>query len=79
MLSREELVFTPAEMNALCTASRSSGLPMKSVALSKAVWTGPVSNDGVTITFTQLVKDKDPLRTGTYTKTLTFTLSTTTP
>ena len=33
----------------------------------------------VTITFTQLVKDNDPLRTGTYSKALTFTLSTTTP
>ena len=50
-----------------------------SVAFSKSSWTAPVSNDNVTITFTQLIKDKDPLRTGTYSKALTFTLSTTTP
>jgi len=49
------------------------------VAFSKSTWSAPVSNDGVNITFTQLVKDTDPLRTGTYSKTLTFTLSTTTP
>ena len=39
----------------------------------------PVSNDAVTITFRQPIGANDPLRTGTYSKTLTFTLSTTTP
>ena len=38
-----------------------------------------MSNDAVTITFKQLIKANDALRTGTYSKTLTFTLSTTTP
>jgi amidase len=38
-----------------------------------------VSNDGVTITFKQHINATDALRTGTYTRTLTFTLSTTTP
>jgi hypothetical protein len=42
-------------------------------------YSGPVSNDPVTIEFRQLIKATDPLRTGTYSKTLTFTLSTTTP
>ena len=37
-----------------------------------------MSNDPVTITFKQPIKATDPLRTGTYSKTLTFTLSTTT-
>lgn len=49
------------------------------VELSKASWTAPVSNDVVDIAFKQLVKKTDPLRTGSYSKTLTFTLSTTTP
>ena len=40
---------------------------------------GPVSNDGVTLNFKQPIATTDPLRTGTYGKTLTFTLSTTTP
>ena len=42
-------------------------------------WSGPVSNDAVTLEFSQRVKANDPLRTGTYNKALTYTLSTTTP
>ena len=42
-------------------------------------YAGPVSNDAVTIDFKQSVAAGDALRTGTYAKTLTFTLSTTTP
>jgi hypothetical protein len=49
------------------------------VAFSKSTWTAPVSNDSVTITFSQHIGANDPLRTGTYSKTVTFTLSTTTP
>jgi Alpha galactosidase A/NPCBM/NEW2 domain/Alpha galactosidase C-terminal beta sandwich domain/NPCBM-associated, NEW3 domain of alpha-galactosidase len=40
---------------------------------------GPVSNDPVTVTFKQSIGATDPLRTGAYSKTLTFTLSTTSP
>ncbi|HET6549581.1 MAG TPA: M1 family aminopeptidase, partial [Solirubrobacter sp.] len=49
------------------------------VAFSKSSWDAPVSNDPVTITFTQHIDANEPLRTGSYSKTLTFTLSTTTP
>ena len=49
------------------------------VSFSKAAWTAPVSNDAVTITFKQHIDAGDALRTGAYSKTLTFTLSTTTP
>jgi hypothetical protein len=42
-------------------------------------WNGPVSNDPVAISFKQTIGSSDALRTGTYAKTLTFTLSTTTP
>jgi uncharacterized protein (TIGR03118 family) len=42
-------------------------------------YTGPVSHDPATINFKQPIAATDPLRTGTYTKTLTFTLSTTQP
>jgi hypothetical protein len=38
-----------------------------------------VSNDAVTIEFQQEIRAGDPLRTGSYTKTLTYTLSTTNP
>jgi hypothetical protein len=49
------------------------------VELSRASWTGPISNDAVAVTFRQRIGANEPLRTGTYAKTLTFTLSTTTP
>jgi hypothetical protein len=42
-------------------------------------YSGPISNDPVSIGFQQHVGATDALRTGTYSKTLTFTLSTTTP
>jgi hypothetical protein len=38
-----------------------------------------VSNDAVTVNVKQPVGANDALRTGTYSKTLTFTLSTTSP
>ena len=49
------------------------------VSFSKASWTAPVANDPVTIAFAQHIGASDALRTGAYAKTLTFTLSTTTP
>jgi X-Pro dipeptidyl-peptidase len=42
-------------------------------------WTAPTSNEAVTVAFQQHVGANDALRTGTYSKTLTFTLSTTAP
>jgi PKD repeat protein/glucose/arabinose dehydrogenase/type 1 glutamine amidotransferase len=42
-------------------------------------YSGPVSNDSATIGFRQSIGANDALRTGAYSKTLTFTLSTTTP
>jgi hypothetical protein len=38
-----------------------------------------VSNDAVALEFKQSIGANDPLRTGSYSKTLTFTLSTTQP
>jgi hypothetical protein len=42
-------------------------------------YAGPVSNDVAPVTFSQTIGASEPLRTGTYGKTLTFTLSTTNP
>ncbi len=49
------------------------------VQIAPATWTGPVSNAAATITFTQEIGSTDALRTGSYSRTLTFTLSTTQP
>jgi hypothetical protein len=43
------------------------------------LWDRPVSNDAATVEFGQRIASTDPLRTGSYSKTLTFTLSTTNP
>jgi hypothetical protein len=49
------------------------------VSFSRSSWTGPTANEPVTIGFKQHIGATDALRTGAYSKTLTFTLSTTTP
>jgi hypothetical protein len=49
------------------------------VEIAPASWTGPVSNAASAITFRQHIGANDALRTGSYSKTLTFTLSTTEP
>jgi arabinogalactan endo-1,4-beta-galactosidase len=52
--------------------------PLQVLGLPK-VYAAPVSHDAVTIGFRQAIGATDALRTGTYSKTLVFTLSTTTP
>ena len=47
--------------------------------LNLLTWSAPISNDALSLEFSQLVNSGDALRTGTYSKALTFTLSTTTP
>jgi sugar phosphate isomerase/epimerase len=42
-------------------------------------WSGPVTNDGVTVDLRQSIGAGEALRAGTYSKNLLFTLSTTTP
>ena len=49
------------------------------VEIAPASWTAPVSNAAVAIMFRQHIGMTDALRTGTYSKALTFTLSTTNP
>jgi hypothetical protein len=52
--------------------------PLQGLGVVKT-WTAPTSNEAVTVAFKQAIGAGDALRTGTYSKTLTFTLSTTTP
>jgi hypothetical protein len=47
--------------------------------LTLLTYNGPVSHAPVALQFQQAIGSSDPLRTGTYAKTLTFTLSTTNP
>jgi hypothetical protein len=49
-----------------------------STALTVLTYAMPVSNDPVTLTFTQPIAALEALRTGTYSKTLTLTLASST-
>ena len=49
------------------------------VEVSTSAWNGPVTGAPVAITFRQPIAGTDALRTGAYTGTVTFTLSTTSP
>jgi len=73
-----DAALTVGDPGRLTNGSFSLPSPLQ-VAFSKSTWSAPVSNDPVTITFTQHIGANDALRTGSYSKTLTFTLSTTTP
>ncbi|MBE2319148.1 phosphodiester glycosidase family protein [Solirubrobacter sp. CPCC 204708] len=52
--------------------------PLQVSGLPKT-YSGPVTNDVATVGFKQEINERDPLRTGAYATTLTFTLSTTQP
>ncbi|HWK27240.1 MAG TPA: M6 family metalloprotease domain-containing protein [Solirubrobacter sp.] len=60
-------------------AAGSTDGPYAALPATLKSYDGPASNDAVPVSFKQTVGSGDPLRTGTYAKTLTFTLSTTTP
>ena len=68
------LRLTIATGGAFASLSTTAGSPLALLS-----YTGPVSNDAVTLGFRQHIGPTQPLRTGTYGKTLTFTLSTTNP
>jgi sugar phosphate isomerase/epimerase len=54
-------------------------LPSDNSALLLRSWPAPVTNAALTLGFRQSIGAAEALRAGTYSKTLTFTLSTTTP
>ena len=53
--------------------------PLQVDAVPKSTWTGPASNEAVNDRLHAGIEANDALRTGAYSQTLTFTLSTTTP
>jgi hypothetical protein len=61
---------------ALASPLQVAGTPLPSTVKT---YSSPVSNDNVAIDFKQPIAANEPLRTGSYAKTLTFPLSTTTP
>jgi X-Pro dipeptidyl-peptidase len=65
--------------NAANTGTAYNNVGSSASPLNLLTYGGPSSNDAVSLEFSQLVNSTDALRTGSYTKALTFTLSTTTP
>src|SRR4029450_417755 len=54
--------------NATNTGTAYNNVGSSASPLNLLTWNGPVSNDALTLEFSQLVKANDPLRTGTYSK-----------
>jgi hypothetical protein len=73
-----DATLTTSEPGFLANGAFSLAQPLR-IDLAKSAWTGPVSNDEVGVTFKQAIGASDPLRTGSYSKSVTFTLSTTNP
>jgi hypothetical protein len=76
--------FLPQPLQARARNAANTGTAYNNVGSSASplnllAWDGPISNDAVSLQFRQRVNSNDALRTGTYSKTLTFTLSTTQP
>ena len=73
-----DAALTVSEPGRLVNGAFSLAEPLR-VDFGQATWTAPVSNAAVQIGFKQLIERTDPLRTGSYSKTLTFTVATTAP
>jgi len=72
----------PSALKASATSAAGTSAAEGTVSgspLSLLSYAAPTSNDAVSVTFKQDIGANDALRTGPYSKTLTFTLSTTSP
>ena len=74
----------PSPLQARATSAAGTGSALANVGGSASPtvllnYASPVSNDAATVAFRQAIGTTDALRTGTYSKTLTLTLSTTEP
>ena len=69
----------PLEVKATDAGTPSTAFVPVEASISLLAWAGPVANEPVVVSFKQPVALTDPLRSGTYAKTLMFTLSTTSP
>jgi PKD repeat protein/glucose/arabinose dehydrogenase len=69
---------SPTNTGKLVNGAFALAQPLQGLGVVKT-WTAPTTNEKVPVTFKQAIGANDPLRTGSYSKTLTFTLSTTTP
>jgi hypothetical protein len=71
-------VADPTGTNRLLNGAFTLAQPLQGLGTVKS-WTAPTASEVVTVEFKQAIGAHEPLRTGAYAKTLSFTLSTTTP
>jgi hypothetical protein len=76
--SAGDATLSVGEPGRLANGAFTLAQPLRVLGLPKT-YAGPVANDAVPIAFAQAIGASEPLRTGTYATTLTFTLSTTNP
>jgi hypothetical protein len=69
----------PLQMRATKAGTTGTAFNPIGASFNLLSWSAPVSHDAVTLEYRQAIGASEPLRTGTYAKTLTFTLSTTQP
>ena len=69
----------PLQVRARNAANTGTAYNNLGSGLNLLTYGGPISNDEVQLQFAQQINGTDALRTGSYSKTLTFTLSTTNP
>jgi hypothetical protein len=69
----------PRDMDVLNSAGAFSAIGNPSSPDTIATWTAPIASAPTTITMRQVIQSNDVLVSGEYAKTLTFSLSTTTP
>jgi hypothetical protein len=74
LLNGTHALAQPVQVRSGTGALEALSAPVTLLALNE-----PVSSEPVPVEFKQSISDRDPLRTGRYSKTLTFTLSSTTP
>ena len=69
----------PLQVKATNTANPATAFASLETPVTLLTWPGPVAGDSVLVSFKQPIARTDPLRSGTYAKTLQFTLSTGNP
>ena len=73
-----DATLTTSDPGRLSNGAFSLAQPLQ-VTIAPNTWSGPVSNGVSTLSFAQAIDANEPLRTGIYSRTVTFTLSTTSP
>jgi lysophospholipase L1-like esterase len=79
LVNGSDFLAQPLQMRATKAGTTGTAFNPIGASFNLLSWSAPVSHDAVTLEYRQAIGAGEPLRTGSYAKTLTFTLSTTQP